>query len=828
VKEPELSLREIFDEIVDLPADERATRVASLTDDPALRKQALDLAIASDVNTSRATKIAAPMAEIVEGLTGPELSVGDSLGAWQLTRELGHGGMGAVYLAERRDGQFEQAAAIKLLQGFASAESLALLSRERQIMAKLSHPNIARLLDGGATPKGRPYLVMEYIDGVPLDEYVKKEALPINKRLSLFIEICRAVSFAHSRLVVHCDLKPSNIMVDQAHRPMLLDFGIATLIESDVSIGQQGVAQTRQAFTPRYASPELKAGTAINTATDVYSLGVVLGELVEGASNEELDSIVRRATMSEANLRYPSVSALAEDVERFLDDQPVKAKSATPAYVMAKLVKRRWPIFGAVSVAVAMAVFFVLRLNTERDAAVAAQIQATRAEAKAKNEAETARRVSEFVESLFVGADPDINGRQDVTALTLVERGKDRIAIELKDQPIVQSRLYERLAIVYEKIGRPVDAASLYDRAISVERTISPPQPDRLSSLLIYASLFKSNNKIPGDAVAQARESLALREATLGPSAPEVAQSLDMLGLTVSAEGDHEAAEPLMRRALAIRQLRLGKDPDDDLGSSHHNLGVLHKRKGDFVKAIEYYRQAMQIQGKRWGTTHPRFLNGYEQFAECLAQIGQIDEAEKIQRESLALRRSVHGDMSSRVALTMRDLGITLMISGKLAEAISLFEQSIAISKMVSGERSFVLAPIFSYLAEAHEKNGAMRQAESNHQKALTIFNDTHLADPLTLAFAQYRYGTYLLRRGDSDSVSRAKPLLSAADKTRSEKLAIDNPYRTQASLGVAAWQFKHGEREAAAQRIRATEPYIEKLSDEDRTAWVRLNALLN
>jgi serine/threonine-protein kinase len=666
---------------------------------------------------------------------------------------------------------------------------------------------------------------------VPLDEYVKKEALPIKKRLTLFIEICRAVSFAHSRLVVHCDLKPSNIMVDQSHRPILLDFGIATLIEADISSGQHGATQTRQArqaFTPRYASPEIKAGTAINTATDLYSLGVVLGELVEGESNKEIDSIVQLASMPEANLRYPSVLALAEDVERYLDGQPLKAKTATPAYVMAKLVKRRWPIFVAGSVGLAMAIFFVLGLNTERDNAVAAQIQASRAEATAKNEAETARRVSEFVESLFVGADPDVNGRQDVTALTLVERGKQRIATELNDQPIVQSRLYERLAVVYEKIGRPTDAAELYDRAIAVERSIVPPQPARLSSLLIYAALFKSNNKIPGGSVAQARESLALREATVGPTSPDVAQSLDMLGLIISAEGDHDAAEPLMRRALAIRQLRGGEDPDDDIGSSFHNLGVLYKRQGDFVKAVEYYRKANELQGKRWGERHPRFLNTFEQLGECLAQLGQIEEAEKIQRLSLAIRREIHGELSSRVALIKRDLAITLLISGKFPEAISLFEQALAISKKVSGERSFVLAPVLSYLAEAHEKAGGVKNAEARHQEALAIFSNTPLVDQLTLALVQYRFGTFLLRRGDSASATRARSLLFAAEKTRSDRLAAGNPYRTQASLGVAAWLVNNGERDAAASRLRAAEPYLEKLSAADRAEWVRLSALVN
>ena len=247
-------------------------------------------------------------------------------------------------------------------------------------------------------------------------------------------------------------------------------------------------------------------------------------------------AIVKMAAMAEANLRYPSVALLAKDVEHYLIGMPVKAKEATPAYVLTKLVRRRWPVFVASGIAAVMLTFFVLRLNNERNNAVAAELKATRAEAVAKSEAETARRVSEFVESLFIGADPDVNGRQDVTALTLVERGKERIAKELKDQPVVQSRLYERLAIVYEKIGRPIDAAQLYDRGIEVERSIQPPQPERLSALLGFAALFKSNNKIPGDAIAQARESLALREKHDGPMSPNVAQSLDMLGLVISAE----------------------------------------------------------------------------------------------------------------------------------------------------------------------------------------------------------------------------------------------------------------------------------------------------
>ena len=235
MNEATLSVRELFELIVDLPIAERAARAATLTNDAALQKHALSLAAASDVRTSRATKISHPMMDIVEGLAGTELQVGDTLGAWNLQRPLGHGGMGAVFLADRCDGQFEQRAAIKILQGLASEAALLLLAKERQILANLSHPNIARLLDGGATPKGRPYLVMEFIDGLALDAYVKSKALNLRDRLKLFIQICHAVAFAHTRLVVHCDLKPSNVMVENNGRPVLLDFGIAALIDPNIA-----------------------------------------------------------------------------------------------------------------------------------------------------------------------------------------------------------------------------------------------------------------------------------------------------------------------------------------------------------------------------------------------------------------------------------------------------------------------------------------------------------------------------------------------------------------------------------------------------------------
>src|ERR1700752_980640 len=292
-----------------------------------------------------ATEVSAPHASraALAGGHETELDEGDRLGAWRLVRRLAQGGMGAVYLAERADGHFEQRGAIKLIRGAPNAEMLAHFTRERQILATLQHPNIARLLDGGATPGGQPYLVMEDVEGEPIDADCNARALALDARLRLFEEVCGAVQFAHQRLIVHCDLKPSNVLVRNDGTPVLLDFGIARAIES-----QRGPGTFESGyFTPGYASPEQLRGEAVTTAGDVYSLGLILFEIIAGrkarvdtvdrtiallgdaavqpseiAENVpwrkriagDIDAIVLRATATEPTARYAAAEALAGDI----------------------------------------------------------------------------------------------------------------------------------------------------------------------------------------------------------------------------------------------------------------------------------------------------------------------------------------------------------------------------------------------------------------------------------------------------------------------------------------------------------------------------------
>lgn len=296
-------IKALFGTVADLSRAQRDAHFAQLTDDADL----IDAVRALLDNDQRTTQhLGRHILGLPDDIAGEECAPGDVLGAWTLVQRIGHGGMGSVFLARRSDGHFEQTAAVKLLRGVPSSEALAYLARERQILAQLNHPHIARLLDGGATPRGQPYLVIDYVDGVPVDEYCARHALPPRAILHLMRDVCAAVGFAHQRLIVHCDIKPSNILVDANGRPVLLDFGIAQLLQHDGGAAAQADASAR-AFTPGYASPEQRDGGSVSTAADIYGIGRTLQTLLGGLAGEhrprlrdaELAAITARATAAD-------------------------------------------------------------------------------------------------------------------------------------------------------------------------------------------------------------------------------------------------------------------------------------------------------------------------------------------------------------------------------------------------------------------------------------------------------------------------------------------------------------------------------------------------
>ncbi|HEY6986223.1 MAG TPA: serine/threonine-protein kinase, partial [Rhodanobacteraceae bacterium] len=425
----------------------------------------------------------------------------DRVGPYRLLRELGSGGMGTVYLAERSIGDTRQKVALKLIRDFPSAAARERLARESQLLAELNHPNIARLLDAGETNDRIPYLAMEYVEGEPLHAFCSAHALDLRARLRLVVDLCRAVQHAHQHLIVHRDIKPSNIIVRHDGTPVLLDFGIGKLLDA-ASLD----ATATHVFTPAYAAPEQIAGRPVTTATDIYGLGCILHELLSGRAlheiteqgrvpppsavtggaqsrtlRGELDTLVGKAMHAEPARRYESAQALADDVENYLAGRPLRAAPDSIAYRTRKFVARhRYAAIGAAFV-VALVAVFVWRLNAEKQRALAAETHAQR-------EAESASRSRDFLVSLFEAAAPDNALGHALSARELIDKGSQHMQQELKDEPESAARLSLTIAGVYAALGDPKTAVTIGERALALAAGDAPERALLRADILLMLS----------------------------------------------------------------------------------------------------------------------------------------------------------------------------------------------------------------------------------------------------------------------------------------------------------------------------------------------------
>lgn len=860
-RERHSELRRLFDEIVDLPAGARAVRLEELCSDTDMRREVLEIAEANDVRTSRATRISGPMADIVEAMAGPELRVGDVLGSWKLTAVIGEGGMGAVFLAERNDGHFQQQAAVKLLQGVASKDALELLARERQILASLSHPNIARLLDGGATPKGRPYLVMEFVDGKPLDVFLRERKPGLKAALRLFAAICETIAFAHARLVIHCDIKPSNILVDNTGRAVLLDFGVATSLGS---AERDGAGNGLRAYTPRYASPEMKSGEAVGVASDVYSLGVVLREILEetGGRNPDLDAIVARATAEDPARRYGSVPLLALDVSHYLDGLPVAARAGGGLYVTQKWLRRRWPVALALAAFVFIITGFTWQLAQERnralesgmiasrerdganaaradaeaqrDRAVAAETtaheerdrtaeaeqrvrielaralsaekKAALAETDARRESVTAKSVNDFLLSIFSAADPERNQGKVPDVLTLINRAEERIGRELKDQPASQASMYGALATVYENLGQPARAEQLFDKAIATERTVTPARPLVLANLLRLAGVLKSNSLKHLEAEPLAREAIRLLDRHDSPDGANIAHALVTLGLVLTSKSELAEAEQVFLRAarnFALRKL----EHDQDVSAVWHNLGRVYQQAGNAEKAAEFFKKSLDAKAPKVGERHPRYLTSLESWALARTQLGHLDEAENALRKAAALRREIHGANSEQFAISNLNIGRVLVAQGRYDEALEAFATGSGIDLANHGARSMIHSQNLIHIGGVHLARGDIATAESTFREVLSIRRERQKAGP-DLARAEFQLGRLLASTG---RVSEGLPLLTSALKTLSTLTNPSHPDHYEVLLALALAQSRSGDLQGSREHLARAGAGVQK-----------------
>ena len=628
--------------------------------------------------------------------TAPDASdrervVGRQIGPYRLLRELGRGGMGIVYLAERADGQYRRQVAIKLLRVSHDTEMLRRrFLAERQILATLNHPNIAQLLDGGVTDDGLPFLVMEYIDGVPITTYCDQQRLTIDERLALFHDVCAAVHHAHSNLVLHRDIKPGNILVTNDRRVKLLDFGIAKLMNPMLGPDDMAVTHTQlRVMTPEYASTEQVRGDSLTTASDVYALGVLLYGLLSGrrthrltsgsvreltevivereperpstavlhpepsrpdsettgptpetiAANRrlsvdrlrtrldgDLDAIVMMALRKESARRYGSADVMWEDIQRHLDGLPVLADHGTPWYRARTFIRRH----RATAVA---AVVVMLSLIAGTTVAVRQAAVAGRERARAEQALVQSKEVTEFLVRLFQTPARPGASRDEVTAPELLAAGVAR-AERLSGQPVVQAQMFDALGRITEQLGRLEDAEQLVRRALALRRTqYGDNHPDVASTMINLSGIIRQRGS-GAEALKLAEDAVAIRRRTLGPKHPDVARALT----TVAVLTDNAAtAESIARVARAIDIEALG--PNDVAVTNVNSL-----------------------------------------LAEYLSKRQAYADAETLYRENLAIREQVFGREDPVTAMTMVDLARFLSAYRNLpAEAESLYVAALGI-----------------------------------------------------------------------------------------------------------------------------------------------------
>ena len=635
-------LRDLLEAGREVLPSERAAWLETTCDDADLRQEVEALLTAED-KLAASDFLAEPAAEhSAPFLTDePDTYEGRRIGPWRLGGRLGEGGMGVVYRATRDDGLYDQTVALKLIgRGIAPEALVRRFEQERSVLARLSHPHIARLIDGGVSEDGQPYFAMELAEGEPLTRFVRERDPPLRERLELFVAVCDAVAHAHRHLVVHRDLKPSNILVleDEAGRATvkLLDFGIAKLLDAEDT---SDLTRTGNLMTPEYAAPEqIRPDDAgLTTAADVYALGVVLYEVltdqrpyeigrddppsaverticdtavvapssVVPASQRrrlrgDLDTIVETAMRKEPSARYASASALADDVRRQLEGLPITARPATVGYRVGSFV-RRHPVGVGATALVAAALLLGLA-GTTWQARVAAQERD-----RARTEAETSDRIAGFLENLFDLSNPlstDAVRGDTLTARTLLARGAERVERELSDEPAIQGALLERLGLVYTNLSLFDEADSLLTHALAIRRRhLGPEHPDVASSLSALGRHWHERGEYER-AETHLRESLEIRIEALGPDHPDTAESQHFLAVTLAyQEKDQEEAEVLLQSALATRR-QLG--PPLYAAATLNTLGNLYMDTERFADAEAAHGEALALRREHLDAAHPR------------------------------------------------------------------------------------------------------------------------------------------------------------------------------------------------------------------------------
>ncbi len=789
----------------------------------------------------------------------PLEKAGDEIGPYKLLSHLGTGGFGTVWLAERRQ-PFVQRVALKLVKpGMDSRSVLARFEQERQSLALMSHPNIAKVLDGGLTPAGRPYFAMEYVKAEPITDYCDQRRLGIRERLALFEKVCEAVQHAHLKGVIHRDLKPSNVLAfdseGEAASVKVIDFGVAKAMSNGLA-GHTIFTETGQMIgTPEYMSPEQAdpSGIGIDTRSDVYSLGVLLYELLSGALpfegdelrskayremqriiqevdppapsarlatiatrdsertgriertrdtrmpelvkdlRRELEWIPLMAMRKEPQKRYQSAVDLGRDVRNYLDGRPLVAAPESTAYRLRKYVRRhRGPVGAAACVAVALVAGLGVSL-WQRNEAVTAR------DASQQREAE-ATAVRDFVTKSLVSADPMQGGAKDFTVRQAMKQAIARLGGgALKDQPQVEARLQLTIASILLGNAEFEQSVELAKSAqATLERLLGPDDPEVAASLNNLAGIYSAQGQYAQAAPLYTR-ALAIWEKAAGQDNPDYARCMNNLASIYSNQGQYAQAEPLFLRSLAYLERTRGPD-HAEVAASLNNLAALYHKQGQYSQAEPLYKRALTIWESALGPEHPRVGASLNNLASLYNAQGQYPQAEALNKRALAIWQKALGPDHPDVARSMNDLAALYLNQGKLAEAEPLLERALAIRERALGTEHPDVAVSLNNLAALYHRQQNLAQAEPLYLRALAIWEKALGPDHPDVARTLNDLAALHDSRGQ---LEEARSLYLRALAIREKALGPDHP-DVATSLSSLAALYHRQERDAQAEPLAA------------------------
>jgi tetratricopeptide (TPR) repeat protein len=824
---------EIFEQALDVadPAERLALLQSACREDAALLARVQALLQAHDAPEGFLPRKSDSQPALVPVSEKP----GDRIGRYKLREKIGEGGCGVVYVAEQEE-PVRRKVALKVIKlGMDTKSVVARFEAERQALAMMDHPNIAKVLDAGATETGRPYFVMELVRGVKITDYCDQNQLSTRERLELFIKVCQAVQHAHQKGIIHRDLKPSNVLVtvnDGVALPKVIDFGIAKATGGRLTDLTIYTDFHQFIGTPAYMSPEQATMTSLemDTRSDIYTLGVLLYELLTGHTpfdakelmasgidamrktirekepvrpstrlatlkgeeltttakrratgtskllhqlKGDLDWIVMKCLEKDRTRRYETAHGLAMDLQRHVNEEPVTARPPGKMYRFQKLVRRNKLGFSAAAVVTAA---LLVGLGVSMWAFFNEQQsrqQAERDKKKAESEAAKSRQVAQFLKDMLIGVGPSVALGRDTTLLReVLDRTAERVGKDLANAPEAETELRLTLANIYDQLGLYQQEQEMARQSLQLARSRLGDSNLTAAQALFILATAQARLGNYDQSEKSIREALAMQRKLLGNEHPDVANSLAHLAMLLKDRGHLAEAENLQRQALAMQRKMLGNE-HPDVAASLNNLALVLTVEGQLPAAESLYREALAMQRKMLGNEHPTVANSLSILAQLLYSQGKLVEAEAMYREALAMQRKFLGEEHPLVAQYLGRLANVIYAQGKLADAEALQREVLAMRRKLLGNEHPEVAESLGNLASMLQVQGKLAEAEPMYRESLAMFRKLLGEENQTVASTLGNLAAVLYSQG---KLVEAEPAYREALAMQRKVLGLEHP----------------------------------------------------